>query len=81
MGNGDLMTAKAPDRDYLDTFLQGARFALFAVEARLRERDLADEDEIEATLDEFHDLFRNVRGGMDRETPLVTLTSDHLGKN
>lgn len=75
------MPAKAPDRDYLDTFLQGARFALFAVEARLREQELADEDEIEATLDEFHELFRSVRGSMEEAPPLVTLTSDHLGKN
>ncbi len=75
------MPAKAPDRDYLDTFLQGARFALFAVEARLRERELADEDEIEATLDEFHDLFRNVRGSMEQDAPLVTFASDPLGKN
>lgn len=74
------MPAKTPDHDYLDAFLQGARFALFAVEARLRE-DGCSESEIEAALDEFHDLFRSVRGGMERTRPLVALHTDYLGKN
>lgn len=69
------------DPEYLDAFLQGARFALFALEGRLRDDDEEIPAEIEKALLEFHDLYKDTRSGVEAEKARVELFSTFLGKN
>lgn len=66
---------------YLDAFLQGARFALFALEGRLRDDDQPVPVELEDALIEFHDLYKDTRNGIDARQAKVELFSSYLGKN
>jgi hypothetical protein len=73
-------TPSPPEPSYIDTFLQGARFALFALEGRLRE-DGELPDDVDTALDEFHDLYQTTRSGIEaREADTDTLAR-FLGKN
>lgn len=75
------MDRTPPDRAYLDAFLQGARFALFAVEGRLSGKRRLSPDEVEEIFREFHALFRDAYASLAQRQALVTLTRDSLGKN
>ncbi len=66
---------------YLDAFLQGARFALFALEGRLRDGDEAVPAELEEALIEFHNLYKDTRNGIEARDVQVELFSTFLGKN
>lgn len=70
-----------PDPAYLDTFLQGARFALFALEGRLRDRGREVPAELEEALSEFHRLYESTRSGLDAREAKIELMSQFLGKN
>lgn len=70
-----------PDPAYLDAFLQGARFALFALEGRLRDETSTVPDELDHALDEFHDLYASTRDGLDSREARVAAMARFLGKN
>ncbi len=69
------------DPAYLDAFLQGARFALFAVEGRLKGTKSELPADIEAAIDEFHDLFKATRDGIEGHEPPIELVQRYVGKN
>lgn len=70
------------DSTYLDAFLQGARFALFALEGRLNDKDTEIPDDVLDSLDEFHELFRSTRSELsDEEEATVEFVSRYLGRN
>lgn len=70
-----------PDPAYLDNFLQGARFALFALEGRLRDSGREVPSELEDALREFHQLYASTRSGLEAREARIELISRYLGKN
>lgn len=69
------------DPAYLDAFLQGARFALFALEGRFAENPEGLDPELAETIDELHDMFGDTREGLSRREPSLALTRRFIGKN
>ncbi|MDX1611657.1 MAG: hypothetical protein R3185_04755 [Candidatus Thermoplasmatota archaeon] len=74
------MPPSSPDRAYLDAFLQGARFALFAAEARLQDPNV-EQEHLQAVMAELHALFRDTHEGVLARGPLVRFKAEGLGKN
>ncbi|HEX9815976.1 MAG TPA: hypothetical protein VGB18_03260, partial [Candidatus Thermoplasmatota archaeon] len=59
------------DPSYLDAFLQGARFSLFALEGRLRDREDLSRDELIELIDEVHAMYRHAQQGLDQRPRVV----------
>ncbi len=76
-----LSEPSAMDPEYLDAFLQGARFALFALEGRLRDDEQPVPPGLEEALLEFHGLYKDTRSGLDAEKARIQVLSTFLGKN
>lgn len=75
------MNRTPPDSAYLEAFLQGARFALFAIEGRIRNVDEIDEQALEEVFEEFHELFRDAYSSQVERKHLLALSKEYLGKN
>jgi hypothetical protein len=72
----------APNPEYLDAFLQGARFALFALEGRVKESSTSLSPELADSIDEVHEMVSTTRKGIQaRDTSSVSAPTRFLGKN
>lgn len=77
---GGAISENPPDPEYVDAFLQGARFALLALEGRLDDGDGVKPPELSDAIGDFHALIASRQAGVDdRETPRPP--PRFLGKN
>ncbi|MGH7318012.1 MAG: hypothetical protein ACRELA_00060 [Candidatus Rokuibacteriota bacterium] len=75
------MQANSPDRAYLDAFLQGARFSLFAMEGTLREKHSMTQEEMREVIAGLHELFQTTRVGLRERWAIVRVDGDPRKKN
>jgi hypothetical protein len=69
-----------PNPEYLDAFLQGASFALFALEGRLRE-DREPSAEVAEIISDLHEMLSATREGLEVREPQTESVSRYIGKN
>jgi hypothetical protein len=78
------MPDDAPDPEYLDAFLQGASFALFALEGRLADEGGSPSPELAQALGDVHDLVASTREGLEvhrTSTDTMPPMQHYVGKN
>lgn len=67
------MHSTPPDKNYLDAFLQGARFSLFAMEGALKGKGDLSAEEVQQLIDQLHEVFRSTHAGLRDRAHVVRL--------